>query len=272
MSDEKKKKSGQLIRLDHRSLRKRKGAGAGESVEEAAIILKLAGVHKKLDEFSEAEKLLRRSLAIQERLLDPGDPLIGATAFELGDLYELLERLPEAEAFFKRSLAVRARVQEGQPVDFVESGWRLGLVLFERGSLAEAEAVLRPMIQFTEAVKEPNEDQKEQLRLLYQTLGKVLMGLERFPEALQAHQHAVKLLEQEGLSRDLGFFDALCYLGETYLHMEDFEAAEAQLLRALAVAEELFGPEDPEYVEVLERLQEVYEAMWGRLNPGRASS
>lgn len=270
MSDEKKKKSGQLIRLDHRSLRKRKGAG--ESVEEAAIILKLAGVHKKLDQFSEAEKLLKRSLAIQDRLLDAGsDPLIAATAFELGDLYELLERLVEAETQFKRALAVRSKAPAEHAVEYVEAGWRLSLVLFDRGSIAEAETVLRPLLEFLEARPEPDEDQKEQLRLLYQTLGKVLMGLARFPEALQAHRRALELLEQQGLHEDLGFFDALCYLGETHLHMEDFEGAEGWLLRALALAELLFGPEDPEYVEVLERLQEVYEAMWGRLNPTGSS-
>lgn len=272
MSDEKKKKSGQLIRLDHRSLRKRKGAGVGESVEEAAVILKLAGVHKKLDEFSEAEKLLRRSLAIQERLLDAADPLIGTTTFELGDLYELLERLPESENQFKRSLAVRVRTQAENPTEFVESGWRLSLVLFERGNLAESEGVLGPMIQFLEALAERNDDQKEQLRLLYQTLGKVLMGLKRFDEALKAHHRALELLEQDGLQEDLGTFDALCYLGETHLHMEDFESSENFLLRALSLAELLFGPEDPEYVEVLERLQEVYEAVWGRLNPGSVTS
>jgi tetratricopeptide (TPR) repeat protein len=67
----------------------------------------LAMIYVKLGRYAEAEPLLKRALAIQEKALGPDHPDVAESLNNLATLYAEQGRYAEAEQFYRRALAIR---------------------------------------------------------------------------------------------------------------------------------------------------------------------
>ena len=70
----------------------------------------LATVMKRQGRHSEAERVFRRALALQESHLGLKHPEVAATLFSLGDTLRAQGKYEECEPFFKRSQSIRDRM------------------------------------------------------------------------------------------------------------------------------------------------------------------
>ena len=89
-----------------RSTRKQAGP---EHPAVATLLNNLGQVDKVQGRYAEAEPLIRRSLAIREKVLGPDHPDVARSLNNLADLYERQGRYAEALPLFERALAVRER-------------------------------------------------------------------------------------------------------------------------------------------------------------------
>lgn len=103
----------------------------------------LAAVRYDQGRFGEAEKLLRRALALVERRFGPDHVLAAGTRGHLGLLIERQGDLERAEAAYRGALdAFRSRHAKGGPFT-TEFAGLLGKLLLKRGRVAEALPLLR---------------------------------------------------------------------------------------------------------------------------------
>src|SRR5262245_17628056 len=73
----------------------------------AGALHKLGLVYWAQGKHSEAEGLYKRALAIREKALGAGHPLVGQTLNNLGLVYRAQAKYTEAEGLYKRALAIR---------------------------------------------------------------------------------------------------------------------------------------------------------------------
>jgi tetratricopeptide (TPR) repeat protein len=80
----------------------------GEDHPAYATDLNVLGVLlMKQDRYEQAESILRRSLAIRERVFGDAHPLVATALNNLGTLLEKQNKFEEAEPFFSRALEIR---------------------------------------------------------------------------------------------------------------------------------------------------------------------
>jgi tetratricopeptide (TPR) repeat protein len=75
----------------------------------ATLTNNLGQVAKVQGRYAEAEPLIRRSLAIREKVLGREHPDVARSLNNLADLYERQRRYAEAQPLFERALAIRER-------------------------------------------------------------------------------------------------------------------------------------------------------------------
>ena len=81
----------------------------------ATALNNLAALYSRLERYDEAEPLLRRSLAIREKVLGPDHLEFAHAFFNLAALYRKQKRFSDAEPLHKRSLAIPEKGSRPQP-------------------------------------------------------------------------------------------------------------------------------------------------------------
>jgi CHAT domain-containing protein len=100
--------------------------------------------------FAEVESLLKRALAIREKLLGGEHPETAWTLAGLGELYRQQARLAEAEPVLKRALAIQEKTLGANRIEVAITLQSLGEVYRGRGEVDRAE----PMLQRALAIRE----------------------------------------------------------------------------------------------------------------------
>ncbi len=197
-----------------------------------------------------ADELLRRGAAkIQDDLAD--QPLVKARLEQtIGVVYRELGSYDEAERFLTDALALRRAGLGSKDPAVAESLRALGALHLLRARYDEAETALREALSIEESrlggehlgvastVQQLAEvaRQRAQWPEAEALLGRVLLIYERHPE------------ERQGLGR------ALSNLAGVYWRLDRFDDAEPLMKRALAIDEELLGPDHPRLARTLNNL------------------
>ena len=236
-------------------------------VPEAAQLLNQAGYYLYLRaRYAEAERLLRRALAIWEAR-DP-DNLDTATGLNnLGVLLRFRGRyFGEAEELLRRALKIREAALGPDHPDTAISLNNLALLLQAQNQYEEAELLLRQALEIREAAHHPDivytlNDLAELLRAQGQP-GEAAGEAERLLRRALEIRKAALGLDHPDTATSLNSLGVLLrfqgrYCGE----------AEQLLRRALAIREAALGPDHPDIAQSLNNLAEVLRAQ-GR--PGKA--
>lgn len=197
-----------------------------------------------------ADELLRRGAArIKEDLAD--QPLVRARLEQtIGSVYRELGSYDEAERFLSDALALRRAGLGAVDPAVAESLRSLGELHTLQARYDEAEGVLREALAIDE-----NALGKDHLAVAanLQQLAELARQRGKWPEA-EAFLRRVLLIcelhpdQREALGR------ALSNLAGVYWRLDRFDDAEPLMRRALAIDEELLGPDDPRLARTLNNL------------------
>jgi tetratricopeptide (TPR) repeat protein len=178
-------------------------------------------------ELDQAEAMLRKSLAIYEKLGD-----VRRMADEYGNLGLVLQTrdLDAAEVMHRKSLEIYERLGE---LEGIANGYaNVGLILQIRGDLAEAEAMVRKALEIHKKL-----GQIEAMASGYGNLGIILQERRDFGGAEAMHRKALeinkKLRRMEGMASQYG------NLGLILRTRRDLEGAESMHRKALEINEKL---------------------------------
>jgi len=136
----------------------------GVSPEEAVAYNTLGSILHDQNKLQSAQEQYLTSLHINEKTVGPNHPETAAAHNNLGTLYTDLGDDKSAEAHFRKCLEIQLRVMPADSSDLSTSFNNLAAVLFRRGSLEEAAALLDSAIRVMDSAKVPRNNPE---RVLY---------------------------------------------------------------------------------------------------------
>jgi Flp pilus assembly protein TadD len=193
--------------------------------------------------YTEAEPLYRKVLAVREEMLGPKHSETATSYNNLGATLQDQGKARDAEQLLRKALAIREEVLGPQHPDTATSYNDLAFSLDEQGKAREAEPLLRKALVICEEVRGPqhpdtarsynnlafNLDSQGQTRDAEPLLRKALLICEvalgpKHPNTATCYNNLARNLDIQGKTRD----------------------AEALLRKALALCEEVLGPQHPD--------------------------
>jgi len=214
----------------------------------------LGVVYRTVRRFTEAEPLLRRALAIRERVKDPAQLDLIQSRNNLAGLYLDQGRTADAEPLLKRSQALEVRTTKSEALPEV---YRQGQAFYEAGRYEQAIPFWRKALELGEQQFGPDHpttaDLLDNLARLYYGQGRYAAAEPLFKRALAVREKAV--------GPDHHYVaTSLSNLALLYQAQGHYAAAEPLYKRSLAIAEKALGPEHPNVAAILDNLSVLYRA------------
>ncbi|CAM9662115.1 unnamed protein product, partial [Pylaiella littoralis] len=205
----------------------------------------------KPDDRDEAERLLRRCLAIKESKLGPEDVAVAHTLYELGVCALEAGRLEEAEELLRRCLAIRESKLGPEDVAVARTLYQLGFCALEAGRLEEAEELLRRCLAIEESKLGP-----EDVAVAHTLYELCVCALQagRLEEAEELLRRSLAIKESKLGPEDVAVANTLDWLGSRARKARRLEEAEELWRRCLAIRESKLGPEDVAVARTLYQL------------------
>jgi tetratricopeptide (TPR) repeat protein len=194
-------------------------------------------------EYTAAERFLRLSLEVREKVLGREHPDTLTSVSQLGTVLERQGKYKEAEAMHQRALEGREKVLGREHPDTLTSVSNLGLVLSSQGKYKEAEAMHRRDLKGSEKVL--GREHPDTLTSV-SNLGTVLERQGKYEEAEAMHRQ-----DLEGSEKVLGrehpdTLTSVSNLGSVLSRQGKYEEAEAMHRQALEGREKVLGREHPD--------------------------
>jgi tetratricopeptide (TPR) repeat protein len=218
-------------------------ADAAKIAEPTARLLSDLGTlfYAKAD-YGQAEPLMRRALAINEKRYGPDHFSAAIRLNNLASLLYVTNRVAEAELLYRRALAIDERNSGPNHPDVARDLNNLAALLKDTNRLAEAEPMMRRALAIDEHRYGPHHPE---VATYLNNLALLLKNTNRLAEAELMTRRALAIDEQgygpnhPDVARDLNNLAAL--LKDTNRLAE----AEPMMRRALAIDETSYGPDHP---------------------------
>ena len=268
------------------------------SIDFANLAQSLGECYQQLEEYEQAESLLRKSLAVRTRLQARDNPHLIGLKRSLGGLYMELMRYDEAEPVLLEVLALRKAVLPPEHPDIATSLNDLGELYYRQGDADKAEPLFTQMMdirrkslslghpdfiaglfymaelyrsmgrledaasQLREAIPllEHLPDNQAELLFARQSLANLYMEDDRHEKAIPLYE--AMLTTQSELSRPESpvMLRLLDDLGMLYLGQDRLDEAAACWAKWLAVQEGKLAPENAGRLKVMRNLACTYKA------------
>lgn len=227
------------------------------SSEAARLLNQTAAYLKNRARYEEAEPLLQRALAIQEKVLGPEHPNTALGLNNLAYLYNDQGKYTEAEPLLQRALAIYEQALGPEHPDTATSLNNLAYLYYSQGKHTEAETLYQRALAIRERVLGPEHPDTAQsvnnLALIYYNQGKD-------EEAEVLYRRALAICEQVLGPEHPDTATSLNNLALFYYSQSKNEEAEALLQRALTIRERMLGPEHPDTATSLNNLADLYNS------------
>ena len=212
----------------------------------------------QLAAWSEAEPLMRRAVALDEKSHGPEHPEVAIHLNNLAQLLQATNRLAEAEPLMRRALAIdEKRLGPEHP----EVGIRLNnlaVLLQATNRLAEAEPLMRRALAIDEKSRGP---EHPEVGIRLNNLAQLLKATNRLAEAEPLMQRALAIHEKSHGPEHPEVATDLSNLALLFQDTKRLAEAEPLMRRALAIDEKSYGPEHPEVATDLSNLAQLLQAM-----------
>jgi tetratricopeptide (TPR) repeat protein len=205
--------------------------------------------------YADAEPLVKRELAIEEKGLGPDHPNVAVALNFLAVLYREQGRYTEAEPLYKRSLAIREKALGPDHPDVAVALNNLGSLYQDQGRYADAEPLLKRSLAIKEkrlGADHPNvASTLDNLGSLYQDQG-------RYADAEPLFRRSLAIREKALGPDHPDVAMSLYNLAKLYLAQGRYADAEQLYKRSLAIQEKALGPDHPYVATDLNELAELY--------------
>jgi len=211
----------------------------------------LASMYRDQGRFEEAEPLLIRALAINEKVLNSDEPSIIPILNNLASMYRDQGRFEEAEPLLWHAVAISEKALGSDDPSTISTLYNLAILCRNMGRNEEALALLQRAVSGLDRENAANASILTGLGQLYEVQGSFKKAEPLFRRALHIYE------------KNLGFehpslANALTNLSSLYLHLGGLEEAEPLLQRALIIREKALGPDHPLLVGILSSLGWLY--------------
>ncbi|WP_313950012.1 tetratricopeptide repeat protein [Nostoc sp. FACHB-190] len=207
--------------------------------------------------YSTAVPLIKRALAIQEKVLGQEHPSVATSLYVLAGLYIVQGKYEPAEPLYLRILAMQEKVLGQEHPDIVTSVMNLAALYILQGKHTQAEPLYLRALAIQEKVlgqEHPNvATSLINFAQLYQLQGNYAQAEPLLQRALAIRQ---KVLGQE--HPDIA--TSLDNLAAVYQAQGNYAQAEPLLQRALAIRQKVLGQEHPDVATSLNSLAALYQA------------
>ncbi len=200
--------------------------------------LNMEGAVQQRRNFTKAQRLCARALAMRQRVLRPGHPLIANSHRSLGILLEIIGDYSGARQHLERSLAIFVENLGPDHLMVASSLMSLAGYFSRIGDLEESRRLYESALEIQQA----SQDREHRSTLHTQImLANVLYDLGKHDEARLHFEHALAVAEQESYQpkTDLCYF--LCCYGDFLRKTGRFEEAAAVIGRATEIARANYG-------------------------------
>ena len=222
----------------------------------AVSLTTLANFYRTTGRFAEAEPLLRRALAIQEKAPQgPNRPAVAQNLTLLGMICNATGRYVEAEPLLRRALDILERVRVQRPEAIAFNLALLAESLVFTGRKAEAEPLMKRAVEIWEKHDNyPPEGMAFSLTLL----AKLCRHTGHYAEAEPLLKRSLAICEKDLGENHPNVAFALINLSVLYRQTGRGAEAEPLLKRALAIWETRFGERHPGVCSALSNLGFYY--------------
>jgi tetratricopeptide (TPR) repeat protein len=223
-------------------------------VEEGAYLAnQVSKPLKYLCSFAEAERLMRRALAVVEQSGDAHHPNVAAALNNLALLLHATNQLQEVQPLFERALAIDEQIFGPSHANVARDLNNLAQFLHETNRPAEAELSIRRAVAIYEDIygsDHPN------VAICLNNLARILQTTDKLEEAERLYRRALTI--QEHGIEELEVASVLNNLASLLQRTNQLQEAEALSHRALVINEKVLGPEHPTVAANLNNLAWLY--------------
>ncbi|HEX7180280.1 MAG TPA: tetratricopeptide repeat protein, partial [Thermoanaerobaculia bacterium] len=206
---------------------------------------------------AEAEPLMRRALAIDEKSFGPEHPEVAIRLNNLAQLLQATNRLGEAEPLMARVVTIlESSFGEHHP-NVATALNNLGPLLQATNRFVEAEPLMRRALAIDEKSFGP---EHPNVARDLNNLGQLLQATNRFAEAEPLMARVVTIFESSLGEHHPDVATALNNLASLLQVTNRHAEAEPLMRRALAIDEKSFGPEHPRVAVNLNNLAQLLQA------------
>ncbi|HUI55338.1 MAG TPA: tetratricopeptide repeat protein [Bryobacteraceae bacterium] len=237
-----------------------------ESGTVARILDLLGQTEHALGNYTEAENLLNRAIAIYQRNAGADAPNAVAVERHLAELYLQELRPADAAPLLRRSIGVMESRANADRADLAVGRADLGIALGLERKYGEAERELREALEVLETELGPNHPKVAAVML---PLSGVLIVEHRYTEAIEPAERAWQILQAS--APHVGQPDiaaALDVLGVAYARAGRPREGEVYLKQAVGIAEAIYQADQRQLGYYLRNYAEVLKQL-GRKNEGK---
>jgi tetratricopeptide (TPR) repeat protein len=223
----------------------------------ARLLDHLATFYEICGEYTEAEPLFRRALAIREKTFGPDHRGTAASLNNLALLYMDRGRYAEAEPLYRRALAIHERVSGAGHPDTATSLNNLAGLYANQGRYAEAEPLYRRALAISErASGAGHPDTATSLN----NLAGLFASQGRYAEAEPLYRRALAIRERVFGAEHPLVAASLNNLAMLYINQGRHSEAESTLRHALTMAERALGSDHPNTTLIRENFTTLRQA------------
>jgi CHAT domain-containing protein len=215
-----------------------KEEAANDAPKLAYALVQLGDLLEKTGRYAEAEPLLRRSLAIGEKVVGTEDPRLAYIYGELGMLLNNTGHFSESQQLLRRAVSLAEHSDNDADLPTQLQNLSRGLECV--GRLAEAEALARRALDLTEHAKQPKE---ADIGSAEGRLASVLASDHRYADAEPYQRHVVAVTQQYVGPEDPRLGWVLGRLANTLVEEQKYQEAAPLLLQSIKISENSLGRE-----------------------------
>jgi tetratricopeptide (TPR) repeat protein len=216
--------------------------------DDPTVLTYVAGGLTEAADYASAEPLLRRALAIRERILGPNHLDVAASLWALATLLRTRGDAVEAEQLLRRALTAREAAVGSQDPGVAILLNTLGVVLQDKEDYAAAGPLLRRALAIRERQFGP---EHSEVAMVLQNLSVGLQATGKTSEAESLLRRALAIHERAFGPVHPDVAISLNNLGILLQDKGDYASAEPLLRRALDIRERTLGPEHPKVASSL---------------------
>ncbi len=226
------------------------------SPPEVSRVLDKAGTYlRERGQYSEAEPLLVRALAIREQHLGLEHPDTATCQNKLANLYRLQGKYERAESLYQHALSIREQQLGTEHPDTATSLNNLAILYWQQSKYEMAETLYQRALAIREqhlGAEHPHTAASlNNLAILYWQQGK-------YERAEPLYQRALSIYEQHLGVEHPSIANSLNNLANLYWQQGKYEMAEPLYQRALSIYEQHLGAEHSDTARSLNNLAQLY--------------
>ena len=217
----------------------------------ARLMNDLGVLYHRKARYAEAERLLRRALAIDEAANGANHPRVASRLNNLGNLLAEIHRVDEAEPLLRRALKINEKLLGSHHPLVTTELSNLASLLYRLNRLTEAEPLMRHVLAIDEGMFGPHHPT---VAIRLSNLAQLLQSTSRLSEAEVLMRRALAIDERSHGPTHLFVALRLNNLAELLRETDRIAEAEQLMWRSLSITEDGLGPNHPDVATRLNNL------------------